>query len=231
MSSEHFRSIEWINAALTVQGLPTSQKLLLVAIASFARGPDGHAYPSLSTLAEIMNVTPRQVSALLSRLKKARHLEVAVGKGRRGSNLYRITGCYPQPRKSCSPIRASGSRQPWNSGAMTRAPDFRLPRKPASTNQGTNNPLNNTGGAAPLPQPYNPQRAIDALPFDGNSGFAIANSGGPSSPIPPDARAKLERLRGDGVYRPGSAAQPGVGSPGQHGTKDQGGADHGRNID
>ncbi len=66
-----------------------TELLMLLAIADFA-DDEGNAYPSISTLAKKCRMKPRNVNYLLKALQSSRELDVRVGQGPRGTNLYRI---------------------------------------------------------------------------------------------------------------------------------------------
>ncbi|QHE86317.1 helix-turn-helix domain-containing protein [Hydrogenophaga sp. BPS33] len=63
--------------------------LMLLAIADFA-DDQGHAYPSVTTLAEKCRMQQRNAQAILSTLRNSGELEVRPNEGPRGTNLYRI---------------------------------------------------------------------------------------------------------------------------------------------
>lgn len=66
-----------------------SALLLLLAIADFA-DDDGHAYPSLATLAEKTRLSERNVRYVLREVEALGELSTSVGDGKHGCNLYRI---------------------------------------------------------------------------------------------------------------------------------------------
>ncbi|TWD77471.1 hypothetical protein FB547_1095 [Variovorax beijingensis] len=63
--------------------------LMMLAIADFA-DDQGRAYPSVSTLAQKCRVKPRAANYSLADLKESGELEIKIGRGPRGANLYRI---------------------------------------------------------------------------------------------------------------------------------------------
>lgn len=63
--------------------------LMLLAIADFADN-HGRAYPAVSTLAQKCRVKPRAANYALAELRESGELQVQVGKGPKGTNLYQI---------------------------------------------------------------------------------------------------------------------------------------------
>jgi hypothetical protein len=95
--------------------------LMLLAIADFA-DDHGRAYPAVSTLAEKCRMQPRNANVILAALRASGELNVKLGQGPRGTNLYRINlqaegvqrlagvqehagvqGLASTPAKACSP--------------------------------------------------------------------------------------------------------------------------------
>jgi hypothetical protein len=80
--------------------------LLLLAIADFA-DDDGQAYPSVATLARKIRSKPRNTQKILRQLQDSGELEIELGCGPHGTNLYRVhsstgvnhrTGVYSSTR-------------------------------------------------------------------------------------------------------------------------------------
>ncbi|MBP6897329.1 MAG: hypothetical protein KBC94_23175 [Pseudacidovorax sp.] len=93
--------------------------LMMLAIADFA-DDQGRAYPSVATLAQKCRVQPRTANYTIAELKASGELEVKVGAGPRGTNLYRIrldrlnrADARTEPLQSISPLQeASGVQEP-----------------------------------------------------------------------------------------------------------------------
>lgn len=66
-----------------------TELLMLLAIADMA-DDDGHAFPSVGTLAKKCRMKPRNANYILKALQESGELQVRVGKGPYGTNLYRI---------------------------------------------------------------------------------------------------------------------------------------------
>ncbi|MFJ1471166.1 helix-turn-helix domain-containing protein [Massilia orientalis] len=91
-----------------------SELLLLLAIADFS-DDQGHAFPSVATLAQKIRMSPRNTQYLLQKLEAGGELEIRRNAGRGGSNLYRVQtlrpenlagGCnslHPTPATACTP--------------------------------------------------------------------------------------------------------------------------------
>lgn len=62
---------------------------MLLAIADMA-DDDGHAFPSVGTLAKKCRMKPRNANYILKALQESGELQVRIGKGPYGTNLYRI---------------------------------------------------------------------------------------------------------------------------------------------
>lgn len=63
--------------------------LMLLAIADFA-DDDGRAYPSVATLAKKCRMQPRNANVILAALRASGELDVRIGHGPHGTNLYRV---------------------------------------------------------------------------------------------------------------------------------------------
>lgn len=68
--------------------------LVLLALADFSND-SGECYPSISTLARKARLDERHVRRVCAELEKAGELEISRGKGRGGSNLFRVL--FPTP--------------------------------------------------------------------------------------------------------------------------------------
>jgi hypothetical protein len=66
-----------------------SALLMMLAIADFA-DDKGQAFPAVSTLAEKTRMRPRNANYLLADLQVSGELDIRIGAGRNGTNLYRI---------------------------------------------------------------------------------------------------------------------------------------------
>jgi hypothetical protein len=72
-----------------------SELLLLLAIADFS-DDQGHAFPSVGTLAHKIRMSARNTQYLLQKLEAAGELEITRNAGRGGSNLYRVQTLRPE---------------------------------------------------------------------------------------------------------------------------------------
>lgn len=121
--------------------------LMMLAIADFA-DDRGRAYPSVSTLAQKCRVKPRAANYTISDLKASGELEIKIGQGPHGTNLYRIVldrlgadrgGSLPlqpgaplqcaAPPHSIAPLQQIASLQP---GAHTPATECTPPLQPGA---------------------------------------------------------------------------------------------------
>ena len=111
------------------QELPTTKKMLLLAIADHAGDDGGNAWPSHETLSRKVGVNVRQIRRLLNELKSDGWLEIAVNLGGvlstpidRRPNLYRVimTGraCRPSRERARETAR-EGAGTPSREGAET----------------------------------------------------------------------------------------------------------------
>ena len=87
-------SIDLVNRVLLGSPSTGSTKLVLVAIANYA-DKDGQAYPSVSTLARIANISVRQAGYCVQALQKSGEISVDVALGPHGCNIYHVTPLQP----------------------------------------------------------------------------------------------------------------------------------------
>jgi hypothetical protein len=89
-----------------------SALLMMLAIADFS-DDKGQAFPAVSTLAEKTRMKPRNANYLLADLQASGELDIKIGAGRNGTNLYRIRldrlqGLHPgagvQPSAGVQPV-------------------------------------------------------------------------------------------------------------------------------
>jgi hypothetical protein len=80
-----------MHAALLHSRADGADRLLLIAIASFANSANGKCFPSIETLAALLRVDVRSVQRGIARLKGMGDLEVLDGGGRGRANNYRLT--------------------------------------------------------------------------------------------------------------------------------------------
>ena len=83
-------SLETINNVLSLSKTTRSQRLMLMILAHHA-DRHGVCWPSIPTLADEMNVAPRNASAILGKLRKNGEVIIVPGGGRKRSNTYLIT--------------------------------------------------------------------------------------------------------------------------------------------
>lgn len=65
-------------------------KLVMLALAEYANDDTGECWPSISTLAEMVCVSDRQVQKILADLKRTGDIEIEEARGRNHTNRYRI---------------------------------------------------------------------------------------------------------------------------------------------
>ena len=83
-----------------------SHLLMILAIADFS-DDDGRAYPSVPTLAKKCRMQPRNANVILAALRKSGELEIRVGDGPHGTNLYRVLPLQAlAPLQSIAPLQA-----------------------------------------------------------------------------------------------------------------------------
>ena len=105
------RTMNWVWEHSPAAG---NELLLLLAIADNADDSGGNAWPSIGTLAAKTRLSDRTVQRLVSSLVRLGLLQVTMGAGRHGTNLYRVvihTGDNLSPRQSDTPTqlrRATG---------------------------------------------------------------------------------------------------------------------------
>jgi hypothetical protein len=106
--------------------------LMLLAIADFA-DDDGRAYPAVSTLADKCRMQPRNANVILAALRASGELEVKVGHGPRGTNLYRVK-LSPQGMQSLAGVQErAGVQSLADTPAKACSPPCKgLPETPAS---------------------------------------------------------------------------------------------------
>ncbi len=91
-----------------------TELLLLLAIADFS-DERGYAFPSVSTLARKIRMSPRNTQNLLRKLEASGELEINMNAGRGGSNLYRVKTLHPEeftPRSPLHPTPEAGFTSP-----------------------------------------------------------------------------------------------------------------------
>lgn len=76
-----------------------SSLLMLLAIADYANDDTGMAYPSVKSLAEMCRMTSRHANRLLAELRDSGELQIRLGQGKKGANLY-VLGFDRMTRKS-----------------------------------------------------------------------------------------------------------------------------------
>ena len=107
--------------------------LMLLAIADFA-DDQGRAYPSVSTLAKKCRVKPRAANYTIAELKRSGELEIKIGRGPYGANLYRIAiDCLGVGREDRQPLQCTAPLQPGaplQPVAHTPAMDCAIPLQP-----------------------------------------------------------------------------------------------------
>ena len=117
-----------------------SELLMLLAIADFA-DDEGHAYPAVPTLATKCRMSARNANMLLAKLRESGELEIRIGAGPRGTNMYRIR--LTAPLKPASSLASEAHFTP--EAAFTLKPasptpeaGFPIPLKPASDESSLN---------------------------------------------------------------------------------------------
>lgn len=100
--------------------------LVALAIADSANSDTGLAWPSLETLCSKARTSIRGAQDALRQLKADGKLEIEVGKGRNGTNLYRMS-----PRTVCIPAEETQITPPHSLHPATAAPRKRAAEKAA----------------------------------------------------------------------------------------------------
>lgn len=90
--------------------------LVALAIAECARGEDGRAWPSVEYIARKARTSIRGVQEACRELETAGRLEVSIGNGPHGTNVYTVL----TPRNGCTPPAMAAPR---NGAAEIPAPD------------------------------------------------------------------------------------------------------------
>ena len=117
--------------------------LMLLAIADFS-DDDGRAYPSVGSLAAKCRMKSRNANVILAALRDSGELEIRIGEGPRGTNLYRVKPLQSfasPPVKHCTPAKECSKPLQGN------APKPSVNRKP---NPIPPHPLSGDDGVSPL---------------------------------------------------------------------------------
>lgn len=119
-----------------------TELLMLLVIASFADDDGDNAYPSVATLASMCRTSKRNANLSLAKLRKSGELEVSLGTGPHGTNVYRIV-LRTAPLKCASPLKPASPPEasftpeaPFTLKPASFPPEagFPKPLKPASAN-------------------------------------------------------------------------------------------------
>ena len=111
-----------------------SELLMLLAIADFA-DDEGRAYPAVPTLAAKCRMSARNANMLLTKLRESGELEIRIGAGPRGTNMYRIRLTAPlKPASSLTPEAHFTPEAAFTLKPASPTPEagFPIPLKPAS---------------------------------------------------------------------------------------------------
>lgn len=111
-----------------------SALLMMLAIADFS-DDKGQAFPAVSTLAEKTRMKPRNANYLLADLQASGELDIKVGAGRNGTNLYRIRLDRLQGVHSGAGVHHSAGLQPGaglHHSAQEAAPQCGTPLHPSA---------------------------------------------------------------------------------------------------
>jgi len=138
--------------------------LVALAIADFADA-GGLAYPGVERLAQKSRSTPRFVQIVCRELEKDKKLEILIGKGRNGTNLYRLLGVKPDhPANGSVPVNGgeagsgrnqirakrggSGSGSGTDSGSGS--PDHPIRKEPSGTVKNHQEPASASPSVFPI---------------------------------------------------------------------------------
>jgi hypothetical protein len=103
---------------------------VLLSIANHAKTDGSGAWPSISTIAHESRLSSREVQRSLRELKQLGELEIRVGAGPRGTNLYRIVGvtsCHPLTEDPRQLVGEGATTTPFRGDQMSPEPSLREP--------------------------------------------------------------------------------------------------------
>lgn len=196
-------SVDAIEAVLTRSKARGADRLVLLAVAWHLNHehPERPAWPSIGRIAEMANVSVRQVKASLRRLEQSGELEVQRRHGPRGTNFYGLGGALTQTEESApsQSVALGEDTSPKDAGQKPNATDGAqnaqndvLPKPALGENcaQGVKT-VHVALGEVCSPKPVEPEiNTTGGMAQKTNGAFSVPGAGATASPTAPPALEK-----------------------------------------